>query len=233
MSGTALNPSLNHDRGATLEQSVKESPLMDVVTQSLLKEFVASQKIEGLGQADQFEAFVNYIVVSDIFPEEFDFGMISTGKGEFGLDGIAVIVNDILVDDEEQLEDIVAHSPSLQVQFVFIQSKTSPTFDAGDMSKFFQAVMDFFRPWCEFIQSDKVVELQRVKNNLYESAAKFVRGLPLLNLYYATTGTWSDDKNLCTIRDGFLAQLGCAAHVRQHQLSPFRCREGPEALFPD
>lgn len=60
---------------------------MDVVTQSLLNEFVGSQKIDGLGQADQFEAFVNYIVVSDMFPEEFDFAMISTGKGgkgEFG-----------------------------------------------------------------------------------------------------------------------------------------------------
>ena len=181
---------------------------MDVVTQSLLKEFVASQKIDGLGQADQFEAFVNYIVVSDIFSEEFDFGMISTGKGEFGLDGIAVIVNDILVDDEEQVEDIVTHSPSLQVQFIFLQSKTSPSFDAGDISKFFQAALDFFRPGCEFVQSDRVLELQRVKNKLYNSAAKFLRGLPRLNLYYATTGTWSDDRNLCTIRDGFVAQLG-------------------------
>ena len=55
---------------------------MDVVTQSLLNEFVGSQKIDGLGQADQFEAFVNYIVVSGMFPEEFDFAMISTGKGD-------------------------------------------------------------------------------------------------------------------------------------------------------
>ena len=180
---------------------------MDVVTQSLLNEFVGSQKIDGLGQADQFEAFVNYIVVSDMFPEEFDFAMISTGKGEFGLDGIAVIVNDILVDDEEQLEDIVDHSPSLQVQFIFLQSKTASSFDAGDMSKFFQAVLDFFRPGCEFVQSDRVLEMQGVKNKLYESAAKFLRGLPRLNLYYATTGTWSDDRNLCTISDGFLAQL--------------------------
>ena len=140
---------------------------MDVVTQSLLNEFVGSQKIDGLGQADQFEAFVNYIVVSDMFPEEFDFAMISTGKGEFGLDGIAVIVNDILVDDEEQLEDIVDHSPSLQVQFIFLQSKTASSFDAGDMSKFFQAVLDFFRPGCEFVQSDRVLEMQGVKNKLY------------------------------------------------------------------
>jgi hypothetical protein len=63
---------------------------MGIVTQSFLREFAASQKIDGLPQADQFEAFVNYIVVSDIYPEEFDFGLISTGKGEFGLDGMGL-----------------------------------------------------------------------------------------------------------------------------------------------
>ncbi len=54
---------------------------MDVVTQSLLKEFAESQKIEGLEQSDQFEAFINYIVVSDVYPEEFDFNIVATGKG--------------------------------------------------------------------------------------------------------------------------------------------------------
>ena len=90
---------------------------MDVVTQSLLKEFADSQKIDGLAQPAQFEAFVNYIVVSDIYPEEFDFNLVATGSGEFGIDGIAMIVNDAIVDDEEQLEDVIAHSPVLQVQF--------------------------------------------------------------------------------------------------------------------
>ncbi|WP_125901221.1 hypothetical protein [Methylobacterium indicum] len=111
---------------------------MDVVTQSLLKEFSESQKIENQSESDKFEAFVNYIVVSDLYPEEFDFSIIATGKGEFGIDGVAVIVNDVLVDDEEQLEDIIVHNSTLQVQFLFVQSKTSSSFDSGDMSKFFR-----------------------------------------------------------------------------------------------
>jgi hypothetical protein len=122
-----------------------EGGFMDVVTQSLLKEFAESQKIEGQPQSEQFEAFANYIVVSDIYPEEFDFSLVATGPGEFGIDGIAIIVNDTIVDDEEQLDDITAHSPVLQVQFLFVQAKTSSSFDAGDMSKFFHAVLDFFK----------------------------------------------------------------------------------------
>ncbi|MFZ5711412.1 MAG: AIPR family protein [Bradyrhizobium sp.] len=181
---------------------------MDVVTQSLLREFAQSQKIESRSESDQFEAFINYIVISDIYPEEFDFGIVSTREGEFGIDGIAIIVNDAIVDDEEQLEDIVSHAPVLQVQFVFVQAKTSSGFDSGEMSKFFQAVLDFFASSeARFNQNDRIRELQQIKNRLYGHAAKFVRGLPKLALHYATTGTWADDKNLCAIRDGFLAQL--------------------------
>lgn len=179
---------------------------MDVVTQSLLKEFAESQKIDGLPQSDQFEAFTNYIVVSDIYPEEFDFSLVATGPGEFGIDGIAIIVNDSIVDDEEQLEDIISHNPVLQVQFLFTQAKTSSSFDTGEMSKFFHAVLDFFKEEASFQQNKRILELQQIKNRLYKAAAKFVRGLPKVSLYYATTGTWVNDKNLCAIRDGFYAQ---------------------------
>lgn len=185
---------------------------MDVVTASLLKEFSESQKIDTLPLSEQFEAFINYIVVSDIYPEEFDFTTISTGAGEFGLDGVAIIVNDILVDDDEQLDDLLAHSPALQVQFLFLQAKTSASFDAGEMSKFFQAVLDFFKLKAMFQQNERILELQRLKNKLYDAAPKFTRGLPKLSMYYATTGTWNEDKNLCTIRDGFLAQAN-ALHI--------------------
>jgi len=185
---------------------------MDVVTQSLLKEFAESQKIGSLSQSDQFEAFINYIVVSDIYPEEFDFNIVATGQGEFGVDGIAIIVNDAIVDDEEQLDDIIAHNPVLQIQFLFVQAKTSSSFESGELSKFFQAVLDFFKDKASFQQNERVLELQRIKNRLYDSAAKFVRGLPKVALYYATTGTWTDDKNLCAIRDGFLAQTS-ALHM--------------------
>ena len=179
---------------------------MDVVTQSLLKEFAESQKIDARPTSEQFEAFVNYIVVSDIIPEEFDFSMISTGQGEFGLDGIAIIVNDALIDDEEQVDDLLAHSPVLQVQFLFLQAKTAASFDAGDMSKFFHAVMDFFKDDISFVQNERIRELHKIKNRLYAAASKFTRGLPKLGMYYASTGSWVEDRNLCAIRDAFVGQ---------------------------
>jgi len=179
---------------------------MDVVTQSLLKDFASSQKIEGQSSSELFESFVNYIVVSDLYPEEFDFNVIAAGQGEFGIDGICIIVNDTIVDDEEQIEDLISHNPALQVQFIFMQAKTSASFDSGDMAKFLHAVLDFFKDEAKFAQSDRILELQKIKNKLYEQAGKFVRGLPRLSLYYATTGSWAEDQNLCAIRDDFLVK---------------------------
>jgi hypothetical protein len=75
-----------------------------------------------LRQSDQFEAFINYIVVSDLYPEEFDFNIVATGKGEFGIDGVAIIVNDAIVDDEEQLDDIIEHNPVLQINPISFRS---------------------------------------------------------------------------------------------------------------
>lgn len=117
---------------------------MDPVTSSLLKDFVASQQIGSKDEATQFEHFVNYIVLFDIFAEEFDVEAISTGSGEFGIDGISIIVNDTIIEDEEQLEDLAESCGALAVQFVFTQAKTSKGFDSGDLSKFLIAIEDFF-----------------------------------------------------------------------------------------
>jgi hypothetical protein len=200
------NPNVRTTRTYLQQPRSTDEEHMEVVTQSLLKDFLVSQKLETDSVSEQFEHFVNYIVVSDIYPEEFDFAMIATGQGEFGLDGIAIIVNDVLVDDEEQVEDLLSHTPTLQVHFVFLQAKTSDSFDSGEMSKFFQATLDFFAEHTAFQQNQRILDLKAIKNRLFDHAAKFTHGLPKLSMYYATTGTWTEDKNLCAIRDGFLAQ---------------------------
>ena len=145
-----------------------------------MREFAESQKIDALSQSDQFEAFVNYLVVSDIYPEEFDFNLIATGPGEFGIDGIAIIVNDAIV---EQLEDIISHSPVLQVQFLFIQAKTGSFFDQWQNYRNFSTLCSIFsKDEASFKQNERILELQGIKNRLYQSAAKLVRGLPKLVL---------------------------------------------------
>lgn len=180
---------------------------MDAVTQSLLKEFVASQQISATGQPEQFEHFINYIVAFELLPEEFDIEKIATGAGEFGLDGIAIIVNDTLIEDEEQVDDIAQSASVLTVSLNFMQAKTSSSFDAGELSKFFLAVQDFFNPTLALVQNEQVQSAHRAKQRLYDHAGKFLRGLPRLSMFFATTGSWVEDKNLVAIRDAHTSTL--------------------------
>ena len=177
---------------------------MDPVTSSLLKDFVTSQQIGSKDEATQFEHFVNYVVLFDLFTEEFDVEAIATGAGEFGIDGISIIINDTIVEDEEQLDDLAENANALLVQFVFTQAKTSKSFDAGDLSKFLIAVDDFFSDKLALAQNERIQTQHKIKSKLYQYAAKFVRGLPHLLLFYATTGSWQDDANLTAIRDAYL-----------------------------
>lgn len=177
---------------------------MDPVTKSLLKDFVMSQQIGPKDEATQFEHFVNYVVLFDMFTEEFDVEAIATGAGEFGIDGISIIINETMIEDEEQLEDLAENANTLTAQFVFTQAKTSKSFDAGDLSKFLIAVDDFFSDKLAFVQSERIQTQHKIKCRLYQYAAKFVRGLPRLQLFYATTGSWQNDANLVAIRDAYI-----------------------------
>ena len=174
---------------------------MDPVTTTLVRECIQSQQIKADDPAVQFEHFVNFVVLSDLLSEDFDLEGIATGAGEFGIDGIAIIVNDTLVEDEEQFNDLASSASTLRVKFIFTQAKTSSSFDTGDISKFLLGVEDFFGVSLAFQQNARVMEAFKLKNAIYAQAAKFNRGLPALALYYATVGQWVGDKNLCAARD--------------------------------
>jgi hypothetical protein len=172
---------------------------MDSVTQALLNEFRESQALTHADTDSLFEHFCNYIILSDIYSDEFDVESVNTGEGEFGIDGICVLVNDHLIEDVDQLTDVVEDSRSVSVRFVFTQAKTTSKFNSGEVSKFLIAVRDFFNDTLTLKQSTKIQEAHNIKQELLKSAAKFTSGLPKLDMYYASLGTWADDENINAI----------------------------------
>lgn len=61
---------------------------------------------------------------------------MSTGKNAQGIDGIAIIVNHKLVTSISEIEFQIQNSRVLDVNFVFIQAKTSSSFDNTLMLNF-------------------------------------------------------------------------------------------------
>lgn len=96
---------------------------MDRVTRSYLDTFRVEQSLAELPESDLFELFACFCVVSSHYEEEFDTADVHVGgSGDLGLDGLASIVNGVLVTSVDEAEDLLAINGFLDVKFVFVQA---------------------------------------------------------------------------------------------------------------
>ena len=176
---------------------------MDRISESLLNEFSEEQEIMSLSEGKRFEHFASFIVVKRHNPGTFDTDDVVVGEGgDTGIDGIAIIVNGSMITDiDEELD-----SGSLDVSFIFVQAKTSPSFDSADISNLGFGVVDFFRDTPQLNRNQKVTDMAAIMASVYKKSSKFVRN-PSLRLYYVTTGKWVNDQNLETRRQSVVSDL--------------------------
>lgn len=171
--------------------AIKDKVLDFFLTDFLKRKFGSTN----IDQTEAFEHFVNYCVVSRIDPDAFELTGIADlrvgGKNDTGLDGIAVFVNDRLIRNVAEIESFKKTARRLDVEFVFIQSKTSPEFDSGEMLKFLKGVYNFFQNPYIGPQNEFVKFSRQVKDQLYEEIMHFERA-PICSLFYVTTGKWNE-----------------------------------------
>ena len=175
---------------------------VDPITQKFLGEFCKSFEIDENKTDTSFEHFCNYCCVNkengivDIKLEE-----MSTGKNAQGIDGIAIIVNHKLVTSISEIEFQIQNSRVLDVNFVFIQAKTSSSFDNTLMLNFFEFTKAFFEgDGSEFI-TPEIQNFFDMKQFIYDNAEYMTESNPKLSMYYVTTGKWVNDKTLVKVKD--------------------------------
>lgn len=153
-------------------------------------------------ESDAFETFCNYCVVSHELPyhasEEFEVDDISVGQSPFdiGIDGIAVFLNERLVDSQEEVKELIGVSGSLDLVCVFIQAKTSSKFDSGDLLKFFAGVDCFFNKKSSLPKNEFILHKADLVSYILDDNSVYLRTKPICKLYYVTTGQWNDDTSL-------------------------------------
>ncbi|WP_323018009.1 AIPR family protein [Castellaniella sp.] len=104
---------------------------------------------------------------------------------EFGIDGVAISIQGTLCTDVDEAEDILSVGKNHTSEFRFYQSKTSDKLDYGDISRFLDAVYDFFTSQ-ELTTGTQLESLVEVKDKIYEVTAKTS---PSLRCFYCTTGS--------------------------------------------
>ncbi|MEQ9106093.1 MAG: AIPR family protein [Limnobacter sp.] len=160
-------------------------------------------------EPELFEHFVNFCVISNEYGEEFDVDEVHTGGGDdLGIDGLAVIVNGALVDDEQEINDLANLNKYLEVEFIFCQAKSGGNFSGADISSLFFGVKDLFSTKPALPRNTRVAEKEALVRFVYSKSALFKRGNPSIKVYYATTGKWVEDVRLLarieTEKDGLM-----------------------------
>lgn len=179
---------------------------MDRIIESFIDDFRAEFNYTNTDKSKLFEHFVNYVLVSKIYPDRSSLDKINVGGTRNpGIDGLAIMVNNHLVTSKEEVDYFIQDSDALDVEFNFIQSKTSESFEIGHISTFIASVKEFFRDG-DLQFEDELLNLRDLKNYIYKNSIKMDRS-PSLKLYYATTGKWVGDQNLEVIIDSAIKDL--------------------------
>ena len=170
---------------------------MDRVTKSYLEEFRVEQSLGEMPESDVFELFADYCVVSNVYDEEFDAADVHVGgEDDLGIDGLAVIVNGVLINSVDEAEDLLDLNGFLDVKFVFVQAKTSSGFSGEQIANFLDGVDEFFEENPTQPVNEQIANARAIMTWLYTKSVKFTRQKPVLALAFVTTGSWQDNERL-------------------------------------
>ena len=169
---------------------------MNQIVASFLGTHIEEYEIQSFSKEDAFEHFINRLVVNKYTTERFDPSDVMTNAGEIGLDGIAIVINGMLINDNDELEEALSLSGTPDVKFVFIQSKTSENFDGDEIGTFCFGVKCFFESKENRPKTNEKIEgLMEIKDAIYAKSIDFPKA-PTLDLYFVTCGKWNGNPPL-------------------------------------
>lgn len=198
---------------------------MDRITKSLIIELLEKQEIVSEGDSKDFEKLVNYCILSNEYSKTFEIDVITVGEGgDTGIDGLAILVNGQLIEHKEEVDDLLERNNSLEVSYIFIQTKTSSSFSSGEINTFIFGIKDFFSESPSLVRNSDISRLAEISDYIYEKAPHFKEN-PTIKLYYCTTGKWVDDQNLLAVINQGKTDLEQANLFEEIFFNPYGAKE--------
>lgn len=173
---------------------------MDVITKGFLNDFIERKGYSKIKESDQFEYFCNFCVINKEFDSiSFDEKIISTGNSTQGIDGIGIIVNNKLCSNSSEIKQIMELNRVLTVTFVFIQSKSSSSFNNQQIENFCRWTKNFFNEESTLFTTDEMKNFIEMREFIYLNTRLMKERSPICKLYFCTTGKWLNDPNLISV----------------------------------
>ncbi|MFG2100520.1 AIPR family protein [Micromonospora echinaurantiaca] len=168
---------------------------MDFILEEWTKQFQKDQELTALNDAEAFEAFAGYCVLSSYHEDDFNPDQFRMGGGDdLGIDVAAVVVNGELLGDPDEVREAVRKAKQLDVRFVVIQAKRSEKFETKVFTDLADNLVQVFRrASMTYKRSEDVANLRACVDAVYENVSKLSKGLPKLAVHYVTTGRPGDN----------------------------------------
>ncbi len=145
-------------------------------------------------EADQFERYVaaNYLFQYVGDNVELIENSVLGGSSDEGIDIAAIVVNGKLVSEPEEIDDLIAEQGANSAKVVFIQAKTSESYDSKLIAKFLhgvEAVTKYAMKPKSIPLPPRLVDLASLIDRIAESGDKFQDSRIPCELYYVTTSS--------------------------------------------
>ncbi|HBC7418061.1 TPA: AIPR family protein [Serratia marcescens] len=166
--------------------------MRDDILKSFLTDFSTQNNYEELPEDEQFERFVNFNIVSKLYPRDLEVEDLATGgTNDLAIDGAAIIVNGRIITNEEEIEFLRNKNGTLDVTFALIQSKNSPKFKGDQILNFITGVKILFDQNPSIPENEQIKKIRKLKEIIYQHSIDFDEP-PALKLYFVTTGEWNE-----------------------------------------
>jgi archaellum component FlaF (FlaF/FlaG flagellin family) len=166
--------------------------MKDDILKSYLNSFTENYELKELKEDEAFEHFVNFNIVSKLYPREINLDNLSTGgSDDIGLDGAAIIVNGNIINTEEEIDYFLEQNGTLTITFALIQSKNSSNFKGDQIGNFIFGIKSLFDDKASIPENDNIRNLRKIKEKIYKHSIDFEQN-PELKLFFVTTGEWKE-----------------------------------------
>lgn len=168
---------------------------MHRIIKSHLGNFSKSFGLDDLDESTQFEMFVNYSIFTPKISTSFELADVTTGNGDDGTDGLAIIIDEeLIVSKEDAISLFKSERKNHDVDIIFVQAKRSDSFDLGDFLKFKESIIKFVSsPDDEYPTTD---EIQKETHDIYsvclDNVPKIRGGKPSITARFVTTGIYQE-----------------------------------------
>jgi hypothetical protein len=172
---------------------------MEIILRGYFTKFIDEFELDNNPNklSDNFEFFAAYVIISNelVNPslEVSDLENVSVAKNK-GIDSIAIIVNNKLATTLKELEDLLGNNSTANVDILFIQTKTSESFEDPELGNFCDTIKDFLYENPKYDMTQEAKDYHEMLLHIYEKLA-YIKSFNS-KAFYACSGKWTDENSI-------------------------------------